>query len=125
MSDLPIVRTSERGAFGRCPQKWWWKYQKGLNPKGETTDALWFGIGVHIALAEWYQKGKKRGPHPADTFEAWAGDEFREIRSSREDWDELPKYEDATELGISMLEGYVDEYGKDPSWHVIATEMPF
>lgn len=97
----------------------------GLVPKGETPDALWFGIGVHEAFSQWYKKGKRRGRHPADFFEEWAGDEFREMRVSGEDWDELPKYEDAVDLGINLLNGYVDQYGKDPSWDVIATEHPF
>jgi hypothetical protein len=35
------------------------------------------------------------------------------------------KYEDSLELGVSMLEGYVDEYGKDRNWSVIAIERPF
>jgi PD-(D/E)XK nuclease superfamily len=124
-ADLPIVRTSERSALGRCPQQWWWKYRMGLVPKDEVSDALWLGLGVHEALAQWYQPGKKRGRHPADFFEEWSGDELRYISASREDWDALPKYEDAAQLGISMMDEYVKRYGKDPSWHVIATEKPF
>jgi len=101
----------------------------GLIPKGESPDALWFGIGVHIALAEWYKLGLKRGPHPAKTFAEWCGEEEREIRASYGDrdseWYDEPKFEDARDLGIAMLEGYVDEYGKDPTWDVIAIEQQF
>lgn len=129
MTNLPTVRTSERYAFRRCPRKWWWSYREGLTPKYAGADALWFGIGVHIALAEWYQKGKKRGPHPADTFAAWAGDEQRYIAAAYSDHergdDERAKYEDALELGPAMLEAYVDHYGKDSQWNIIATEQPF
>ncbi len=97
----------------------------GLVPIGEVPDALWFGIGVHEALAEWYKKGKRRGPHPADTFEAWSAGAFREIRASREDWDDEARWEDACELGVAMLENYVETWGKDPQWTVLATEQPF
>lgn len=126
---LPIVTTSERYAFNRCSQLWWWRYRMGLTPRGEIPDALWFGIGVHIALADWYLKGKKRGPHPAETFDVWCGDEIREIAASWADrdaeWYDAPKYEDAHTMGVAMLEAYVDKYGKDDQWNVIATEQPF
>jgi Zierdtviridae exonuclease len=122
---LPTLTTSERKLFHRCQQAWWWKYRMGLNLKGDTADALWFGIGVHIALAAWYQEGIRRGPHPAETFSNWCGEEIREIRASREEWDDLPKYEDALELGVAMLDSYVKEYGHDENWDVIYTEQPF
>jgi hypothetical protein len=96
----------------------------GLAPRFETPDALWFGIGVHLALADWYQKGTKRGPSPADTFEEWVEGEFRAIRATGT-WDQEPKYEDAAELGVAMLKGYVDRYGTDQDWDVIAIEQPF
>lgn len=129
MTGLPTVTTSERYALSRCPQMWWWRYRMGLTPKGESPDALWFGIGVHIALAEYYMPGKKRGPHPAETFASWCGDEIREIRSGFVDrdaeWFDEPEYEDALTLGVDMLEHYIDTYGKDPRWTVVATEHPF
>lgn len=125
MTEVPIVTTSARSCFRRCPQRWYWQYVMGLAPKRQTADALWFGIGVHIALAKWYGKGQRRGPHPADTFDEWAGDEIRHIRLARDfEYDE-PKYEDAHELGISMLEGYIEKYGRDERWGIISIETPF
>lgn len=97
----------------------------GLVPKDDDGGALWFGIGIHIALAEWYKKGKRRGPHPAETFSNWVGDEIQYIARSREEWEDRTKWEEAGELGIEMLENYVDEYGKDSRWIVIASELPF
>lgn len=124
-----IVTTSERALAKRCPQAWTWRYREGLVKKGETADALWFGIGVHEALAAWYLRGRKRGPHPADTFEDWVGDEMRFIRAqyAEKDWDwyDEPLYEDARILGTEMLTAYVDLYGDDPEWDVIAVETPF
>jgi len=126
---LPILTTSERTQFKRCPQAWWWRYREGLSKKGEAPDALWFGIGVHEALAAWYLNGKKRGPHPAETFAKWHGEEVRYIRAAMaerdSEWYDEPKYEDAGELGVAMLEAYVEKYGRDPSWNVIYTETPF
>jgi len=126
-----IVTTSSRSAFRRCPlpQKWYWQYVMGYKEKN-VADALFFGIGVHEALAEWYLLGRKRGPHPADTFAKWHGDEVREIRANYADRDseygiDEAKYENSLDLGISMLEGYIDEYGRDPDWSVIAIERPF
>jgi hypothetical protein len=128
MSELPELHTSERRSFKHCWQQWYWAYRMGLKPKGETPDALWFGIGVHYALAEWYRKGKKRGPHPADTFEQYCSDELREIKASlptNREWYDEPRYEDARTLGTAMLVAYVDLYQNDPDWYVIAVEQPF
>jgi hypothetical protein len=126
---LPTVTTSERYALGRCPQLWWWRFREGLTPRRENADARWFGIGVHIALAEWYGKGLQRGPHPAETFAAWCGDEIRHVRASfaerDSDWYDEPKYEDARVLGIDMLEHYIKVYGEDPQWKILAVEQPF
>ena len=126
INDLPFVTTTERSTFRRCSFRWHLRFRLGLTPKTETADALWFGTGVHIALAEWYKKGLRRGPHPAKTFSEWCGDEIREIRANvTDDWYEEPKYEDARELGVAMLENYVDYYGKDPDWEILAIEHPF
>lgn len=100
----------------------------GLLSKYESPDALWFGIGVHIALAKWYRPGLKRGPHPAKTFAEWCAGEIREIRAALPvdyEWYDEPKYEGARDLGVAMLEGYVDEYGKDQDWFIISTEQTF
>lgn len=125
--DLPLLTTSARKEIKRCPQAWWWRFVDGYESLDESADALWFGIGVHEALAQWYKKGKRRGVHPATYFERWVGDETRRIITKYADR-ELgieAQYEDAAELGIAMLEGYVERYGRDENWDVIQTEYPF
>jgi len=97
----------------------------GYKQQSPQADALWFGIGIHEALALWYLKGTKRGPHPADTFEAWAGDEINFARTYLDETFDEPVWVDAKELGIAMLEQYVDYYGKDSQWKIISVEQPF
>jgi hypothetical protein len=122
---IPILRTSERSTFKKCAWRWLMEYRYGYKPRGKQADALWFGIGIHEALAQWYLKGKRRGPHPADTFADWCGDEIAFARTYLTDTFEEPVWEDAKELGIAMLTGYVEEWGKDPQWQIIAVEQPF
>lgn len=79
---------------------------------------------MHIALADWYQLGFRRGPHPAETFAAvLEGD--RDIRVPSDDPDLEAEYIDARDLGIAVLTHYVEYYGVDPDWEVIATEQTF
>ena len=123
--DLPTLRTSERSTFKRCPWRWLQEYRFGFKPRFVEADAAWFGIGVHEALAQWYLPGKKRGPHPADTFYAWCGDEMEWARTYLDDMYDAPVWEDARELGTTMLEEYVKQYGKDSQWQIISVERPF
>jgi hypothetical protein len=108
---------------------WWWRFRCGYLSKNENADALWFGIGVHEALAQWYGKGRRRGIHPARYFKNWVGEELREIRTYSDDSEWMPgdlaQYEDAVTLGVAMLTGYTDKYGKDDNWQVLATEQQF
>lgn len=125
----PIIRTSERRAFKRCPWMWYQAWRMGLKPLGEISDALWFGTLVHAALAEWYcGPGLKRGRHPAETFEVMAAEEIRWIKTeARAKQDNLTtfieeKLEPAEKLGLGLLKDYVEFWGSDDSWHVIQPE---
>jgi hypothetical protein len=119
------IRTSERTTLGRCPQRWAFGYMDELAPL-DVAQPLWFGTAVHESLAQWYQKGTKRGIHPAKFFADYIERENIRSVAVRTEYDEdLVKYEDAIELGIAMLENYVNHYGKDPNWDVIATEFTF
>lgn len=125
MTDEIMIRTSERKTFRNCPQAWWWQYMEGLTPKGAPASALWFGTGVHYALAEWYAEGFDRGPHPATTFKRWVGKEVREyVETSRNDFGDR-EFENARVLGVSMLTRYVDKYGEDEDLETLAIEQPF
>lgn len=124
---IPKIRASERVSFQRCQQAWWWRHREGLVRKGKPADALWFGTGVHIAFAKWYcGPGKRRGPEPAETWDEYARNmEMAYVRTNDPDDEQVAKYVDARELGVTMLEGYRALYGKDEDWLVISPERTF
>lgn len=109
------------------------KWRMGYRLLGQEATPLLFGTWVHMALAEWYRHpGLQRGPHPAETFAEVAEAELMFIRTeARSRGMSAPggteflieeKLVPAKELGIIMLEGYVQEYGRDEHWHVIEAE---
>ena len=126
---VPMLRTSERTTWRRCPQKWWWHYREGLSVKDHATpNALWFGTGIHLALAGWYTgPGIVRGVHPAETFEAWATDETRRIKvdvTRNGEFDDT-EWVSARDLGVAMLNGYIEHFGADQHMDVISPEQTF
>lgn len=120
---LPLLRTSERSSFKRCRWQWQWGYVEQRSPLSPAP-ALRFGSLIHRALAEYYKPGIRRGPHPAGTFEKLYEEELKHdtrfgIRNEDEKWIE------AGDLGVAMMNNYIDTYGKDDEWKVIATEQRF
>ena len=115
------LRNSERSALRQCPQKWYWSSVEGLEPRAKRAP-LWFGSAVHESLDGWYQKGTKRGEHPAESFKKHLNGDLSIPVSSE---DEEIEYANARDLGVDMLTRYVEEYGEDPTWDVIATERKF
>lgn len=125
MDNLPILRTSERATFKRCVFRWWLEYRMGYKQRSPQADALWFGIGVHEALAQWYKRGTKRGIHPADFWDDWVGDEIGFAKTYFDETFDEPVWVDARELGYAMLEEYIEYYGADEQWEIISVEQPF
>jgi hypothetical protein len=118
-----LVRTSERTTYNRCAKLWDWNYNERLKPIQESP-ALRFGTLIHAALEERYPKGKRRGPHPARAFEKiYEAD----LKQNEKEWGTFADdaWVDAQAMGIYMLEGYVEKYGKDEEWEVIESEMNF
>jgi hypothetical protein len=120
-----MVRTSERTSFKRCRWQWKWGYKEQINPNTPNRH-LRFGLLVHEAFAKFYKPGIKRGPHPAKTFAVLvAEDEERYGPLIMRDSDDYDKQIKGLDLGIAMLKGYVETYGKDDRYEVISPEMPF
>lgn len=116
--DVVLLRNSERSTFRRCRLKWHWSYNLRLAPMREK-GALAFGTMIHAALAEYYPPGYKRGPHPAKTFERL----YAEGGTTFSQWDEEGNKVPALELGIEMLNGYVNAYGKDDHIDIVQPEQ--
>lgn len=133
MSETAVyLRTTERRTFTACRQKWWWSFIECLKTN-DLASALRFGDLVHQALGKgvpdlgylpWYKPGVKRGTHPAKSFAALYD---AQIESGLDDFSVYGEEEeggmDARTLGISMLDRYVEKYGRDEHMKIIAPEM--
>lgn len=136
-TEPPLLRTSERGDFKRCPWMWYMTWRQGLRPVREPTWAV-FGTAWHRAMEVYYPEGKKRGSllDASDMFLASLDDLGRKIGVDIEDLEEeeIRKKEEkgtkvrlvpARELGPEMLRSYAKEYGADKDWHVVHSEQTF
>lgn len=121
--ELQMLRTSERAGFKRCPWAWERAYVDEIQPSNRRIGALWFGTGMHLALAEWYIPGLERGTHPVETWKKFCDEEYVNIKTIRDD--EEAEWIDALALGTAMLNNYVDTYGNDDDWEIIAPEQRF
>lgn len=121
-----VVRNSERVDWTRCRQRHWWAYHDLLKPK-EVAPALRFGDLIHVSLAAWYKPSRTRplrGPKPWLTFDKvykqQLVDHHRKFKIRLEDEEE---WVDAYDLGMEMLHNYIDQYGKDERYVIIAPEQ--
>lgn len=115
-----IIRTSERRDFKRCWFRWYLAWRMGLRKKGKQAAPLWFGNGIHEALAQWYcGPGLRRGMHPADFWIDWVDSETSRLGIDSHE------FEEERNLGETMMVNYVETYGIDEHWHVIAPEETF
>lgn len=118
--DLPVITSSERVDFKRCPKRWYWKWRKGLVPRVRTFGALDLGTWVHDALAEFYIPGTKRGGDLPTFFENIA---LADIEQSGAPDYAIEKAEELMALGIEMTKGYQSYYSLD-KFRVIRAEIP-
>jgi hypothetical protein len=125
---LPMLRTSERGTFKRCRWKWYMEFHEKLKPQTDVPP-LRYGMLIHASLASRYRVGIRRGPHPRPIFEKLFEENLAEVAKASKmaayEIAESPKWLEHRELGVSMLDNYIDHYGKDDEWKVLATELPF
>lgn len=134
--ELPMLRNSERNDLKQCQKKWYWTWELGLEPIFQKQNALWFGTGIHLALAEYYtppkgteknpKRGFIRGRHPVETWKEFAKDSFA-LMSATPYFDQEAEREflSAIDLGELMLNGYLVEYGADDHWEMLIPEQRF
>lgn len=117
------LRTSERATYKRCRWQWQQNYEAKLKPIQEAP-ALRFGTLIHAALEERYPPGIRRGPKPAETFERLY---HEQLKYEEETWGTFAddQWTEALELGVDMMESFIQEYGRDEEWQVIESEMTF
>ena len=124
--EQPMLRGSEISTFKRCPWRWYHYWVLGLTPKVEKKDALWVGTGVHLAMAEYYVPGVKRGRHPRETWEEYCEDTTARMRVEKLVDDDFESgVEDVKQVIGEVLDEYVIHHGGDPSWEVLAPEQRF
>jgi len=119
-----MLRTSERGSLKRCEFLWDIEFNKSRKPL-VPGNALRMGSLIHIAMAGWYIPGVKRGVKPAVNFQRAYDAQVEKLKQHFNVRQEDETWVAARDLGIAMMENYVDEYGTDPDWEVLVTEQPF
>lgn len=72
--DIIPIHASDRGTFKRCRRKWNWSspMRENLVPRVDMQGVsfpLWFGSGIHYALAQYYSPFLRRDP--VETFVWW------------------------------------------------------
>jgi Zierdtviridae exonuclease len=122
---IQLLRNSERSSWTKCRQQWYWSWKEQLKPIAEVP-ALRFGDLVHQALAAYYIPGTGRGPHPANTFERLYQAQVADLTSQGFDVWSDEGWKNAGDLGVSMLDRYVNEYAEaDKKFEVIQSEIQF
>ena len=123
------LSASQRSMFKQCQKKWWYAYMDNLEPVSERSAALWFGIGIHLAMEKYYIPGTKRGTPPWETWAQYCADTRKEglyisVKGGSGEEDVYNSV-DALKLGDAMLRHYVDFYGPEEHIEVISPELPF
>ena len=124
----PIIRTSDRGNFKRCRQKWFWESKlRGNLESNRGNRAMSFGTAIHSGLEAYY--------HP----DTWHTDAHRKLllakiafytkwqESRPENVEDRDEWSADADLGMAMLKGYVEEYqheGFTPTHVEIEFEVP-
>lgn len=125
MSSRMMLRNSERQSFKTCRHRWEWTWKTRRQAR-DAPHALRFGDLIHRSLAPYYKPGRKRGPLPAETYQAIYQDESDRLgKMGFNIWDD-EKWTDALPLGVAMLEGYVRNYApEDEDYEIISSEQTF
>lgn len=154
--DIIPIHASDRGTFKRCRRKWDWSSPMRNNLVSNTNMQgivmpLWFGSGIHYALAQYYSPTLRRDP--VETFIWWydlqmsggvvtehqldlvydrhpqydaAGDRY--IVKGLDDllpFDDPEVFEEHRDMGVGMLTYYKDYAEREDNFAVIVEEHTF
>jgi hypothetical protein len=122
---IPVLRTSERGDFKRCPFLWETTWLRGLTSRRAPTWS-WFGTAFHAGMETRYKPGTKRAPLAKSidsALESMEG-EIGMIYTAGGEVDDDEKVE-AKELLIAMITGYYEHWGPESNWDIIHPEQSF
>jgi len=98
---------------------WDWNYRQGLVPLKTGVGALWFGTGVHVALATYYRYGSA----PKDNWERWYNHE-RETTLAETYGSDFERIEKFNDLGSDMMSRYLPYAKQNDGWEVVGVEYP-
>jgi hypothetical protein len=128
MASTRYVRNSETEVWRDCRLKWYLSNYLGFLSEAVNPN-FWLGTFVHFALSEWYLG---RTTNPAHLFwwvtEAWLEEERGlsvQIDGVDFEYNELSEIEKYQELGIAMLEGYVEWAKEQDDFAVIDSELAY
>ena len=128
------LSNSERKTFRTCPWRWEHEYNQRMARKDYVPAWSWFGNAIHRGLEAYYPIGDRRGSidDVISAFDAYVVEEMGEdiptiIAAARDEYASEEDIErvNAIDLGHAMLQGYVERWGSDGRWRVIATEQRF
>ena len=123
-----FVRNSETSVWRDCLLKWYFSHYLGfltntVNPN------FWLGTLIHQALSEWYLGNVE---HPEHYFWWLAEMSIEQERGARIlidgddfDMDSLSSLRAYRDMGVVMLEGYVEWAEKNDDFDVIDTEVAY
>jgi hypothetical protein len=116
---VPDVHVTERSAWKQCRQYHNFSYTRGLVPLTTGIGPMWFGTGVHVALATYY----KSGVPPDNAFERWFQAQlYHLVNTEHIDQKGLEKLEGFRALGHVMLDAYEEYARKNDNWEIIGVE---
>lgn len=123
-ANLPVIRSSERVDFKRCPKKWYWNWRRGLVPRKQMFGALDLGTWKHTAL-EWRYTSEEKITLE-DAFKRASSAAIAAAMTAQTlSQLEQEKLEKLQILGLGMARGYDRFYGDDPEIaEPIGAEIP-
>lgn len=122
--DLPVIRSSERMDYKRCPKRWYWKWRLGLVLRVHKFGAVDLGTWMHIALSNWYGPNRQRNGELAELFVNAADAAITKAVDNGSPDYEIAKAEEMLTLGEAMASAYQLHYGLDSDIQILATEIP-